>query len=435
MITGRLTDEQVGETITVNATVKADNALSPAGVNPYSLVGSVVSGGASVGGGSYPSNPLVIEGSIQPTAPAGMTFAPNADGTYVITSVLEGDDGALQKYWYRYDVGMTAILAEQNINAMVNLSVFEKQDFIAEIDAAVDAACAKINAATDLLTAQLASREGISAINAIVEEASRLNVTLGNNIHVITFDANGGTASYYSDLTGTDGRLAGFPDAIREGYIFGGWFMDRDGHGEITYGTTFNKNTTVYAYWTQEDIYVPYIDVPTDAWYFDDVMFTYYKGLMNGVSAYEFAPDKTLNRATLLTTLWRLSGSPKVANGITFTDLQEGTWYTDAMKWAIANGIIEGYGDNTCRPLNNITHEQACAILRRYASLNGRDVNAPSWAYNAPKYSTWAKDDALWAVNNGIYATFGSDVSDLTKTATRGEVAAYLQVICNLLGK
>ncbi len=395
-------------------------------------------------GGTYPADPLkkgtdknsltdivpVGNYDINVTAPADKTFAPNAAGNYILSDIIDAGD----VFFYNVNVGQTAMAAEGAVNELPNLSDARKAEIIEQINALADEILAEMGETNAVVTADLLLDKFIRAIRDITGAAETEDETVV--FATVRFDANGGACEYGYTTTDANGTISFLPTATREGYTFEGWFTAPEGGRQVTAGTAFDRSTTVYAHWlVQEDIYVPYIDVPTDAWYFDSVMFAYYKGLMNGVSTYEFAPNKTLNRATLLTTLWRLSGSPKVSGGNTFTDLQEGTWYTDAMKWAIANGIIEGYGNGQCRPLQDVTHQEVCAILRRYASLNGRNVNAPSWAYNAPKYSTWAKDDALWAVNNGVYATFGSDVSDLTKTATRGEVAAYLQVICELLGK
>ncbi len=176
----------------------------------------------------------------------------------------------------------------------------------------------------------------------------------------------------------------------------------------------------------------PFVDVADTDWYADDVAFVYEEGLMNGIGNGEFAPDMLLNRATVVTTLWRLSGSPVGEYTFTYDDLAEGEWYTDAMKWAISEEIIRGYGDGTCQPLTEITHEQAVAILHRYAAFCGvTDVaSEPAYGYLC---SAWAEDDVNWAEASGLFEGFGSNLSDLTAPATRAEIAAYLRRICALL--
>ncbi len=105
------------------------------------------------------------------------------------------------------------------------------------------------------------------------------------------------------------------------------------------------------------------------------------------------------------------------------------------MRWAIANGIILGYGDGTCRPLAEITHEQAVAILHRFVKYLDRDAGIPMVLSAQLDYSDWAEDDVLWALSAGLFNGFGSDISDLTQQANRAEVAAYLHRLCKMLEK
>jgi len=119
----------------------------------------------------------------------------------------------------------------------------------------------------------------------------------------------------------------------------------------------------------------PFGDVKPGDWFFDDVGFVYTSGLMIGTGTESplFSPDMPMSRAMLVTVLYRLAGSPD-ASGLpnAFTDVPEDSWYGSAVAWAAANGITSGVGGNRFAPDDNVTREQAAAILLRYARLIGK---------------------------------------------------------------
>ena len=78
----------------------------------------------------------------------------------------------------------------------------------------------------------------------------------------------------------------------------------------------------------------------------------------------------------LATILYRLAGEPAVSGDLPFTDVESGTWYTDAVLWAAQNGIVNGLGENTFAPMNTLTREQLVTMLYRYAEAKGYDVSA-----------------------------------------------------------
>ena len=133
----------------------------------------------------------------------------------------------------------------------------------------------------------------------------------------------------------------------------------------------------------------PFEDVSGTDWFVDSVIYIYEKGLMNGTSTSPmlFSPDMPLTRGMIVTVLFRLAGSPILsgtgspdgANGTSgansagnpFDDVNAGEWYTDAVIWAAANGIVNGYGDGNFGPEDNITRQDLAAILVRYAEFAG----------------------------------------------------------------
>ena len=110
-----------------------------------------------------------------------------------------------------------------------------------------------------------------------------------------------------------------------------------------------------------------FTDLSEDAWYAECVEWCVGKGLMNGLSDTRFAPEKGMNRAMAVTMLWRLEGCPYVNYYLTFTDLEEDAWYTEAVRWAASENIVNGYDEATFAPYELITREELATMFYRYA--------------------------------------------------------------------
>ena len=173
-----------------------------------------------------------------------------------------------------------------------------------------------------------------------------------------------------------------------------------------------------------------FTDVDSGAWYSDGVRFCVDNGLMSGVSDTEFAPSATLSRAMLAMILWRMAGSPTSSDEMPFSDVTAGMWYTDAVNWAAANGVVTGY-DGKFAPDDPVTREQIVTILYRYAKLGGMDVSVGEdtniLSYDdASDVSDWAISAMQWAVGSGVIG--GKTASTLAPkdTATRAEIAVIM---------
>lgn len=121
---------------------------------------------------------------------------------------------------------------------------------------------------------------------------------------------------------------------------------------------------------------MPFVDVRSADWFFEAVGYVYDKGLMDGTAAGVFSPGGTVTRAMLVTILWRLEAEPAVEHVMTFSDVPFGAWYTEAVRWAAANGIVDGCDSHTFRPEQAISREQFAAVLWRYVKSKGLDVSA-----------------------------------------------------------
>ncbi len=172
---------------------------------------------------------------------------------------------------------------------------------------------------------------------------------------------------------------------------------------------------------------VTFTDVPKDEWYVGAVEYAVQNGLMNGVGDGKFAPEGSMTRAMLVTVLWRYEGAPETGKN-PFTDVPNGQWYTDAVAWAAANGIVGGVGNNKFDPEGKITREQMATILYRYAEKKGIDTGKRGDLSAFPdggKVASWAKNAVQWAVAEKIIN--GSDGKLLPQgDATRAQVATIL---------
>ena len=173
---------------------------------------------------------------------------------------------------------------------------------------------------------------------------------------------------------------------------------------------------------------LPFTDVSDTKNYYDAVRYVYEKGLMNGVSEDRFAPDATLTRAMVVTTLYRIEKEPFVSRTGTFLDVQSGMWYTQAVEWAAENGIVLGYGSGRFGPQDPVTREQLAAILSRYAAFKGYACEkraALDGILDGTKASAYAQDAVRWALAYTILDTDGAYLRP-RENATRAEVAMAL---------
>ena len=181
---------------------------------------------------------------------------------------------------------------------------------------------------------------------------------------------------------------------------------------------------------------LPFTDIADNAWYADAVRYVYEHGLMAGTSATTFAPDVTTSRAMIATILWRMAGSPVVNYAMNYTDVAQGQWCSEAIRWATSEGIVGGYGNGLFGTNDPITREQLATMLWRYAQTEGYDVsvgeNTNILSYtDVADLSEYAISAMQWAVGAGIINGTG-DGSTLSPQgqATRAQAAVMLTRFC-----
>ena len=252
--------------------------------------------------------------------------------------------------------------------------------------------------------------------------------------YTLTFETNGGNAiSKVTKNKGTTIDLAQYAPT-KSGATFEGWYADKGLTKKIT-SVKLDANTTVYAKWTEAPVSgLPFGDVKSADWFYNDVKYVYEKGMMAGTAADVFAPNATTTRAMIVTILYRLEGSPAVTGTSAFVDVPAGQWYTDAVNWAAANQIVKGTSATTFAPNDSITREQMAAILYRYAQYKGYDVTKKadlSGYSDNSQVSAYAKDALAWAnaakLINGVTNTTLAPQGN----ATRAQVSAILHRFCD----
>lgn len=176
------------------------------------------------------------------------------------------------------------------------------------------------------------------------------------------------------------------------------------------------------------EVKLPFTDVSTSDWFYDDVAFVYENGLFSGTDSRSFSPNASMTRAMLVTVLYRLEGEPTVTGRSSFTDVRSGAYYEKAVIWAAANGIVTGTDSTSFSPDAKVTREQLAAILYRYAQYRKLDTDASAKLNSftdADSVSAYASEALGWAVSEGLIN--GASGKLMPKgDATRAQVAAIL---------
>ena len=173
----------------------------------------------------------------------------------------------------------------------------------------------------------------------------------------------------------------------------------------------------------------PFTDVSKDDWFYDDVMFVYENGLMEGISSTQFGPYETQTRGRMAEILWRMEGSPAPKAKNSFADVEDGARYADAIAWIAENDILSGYNKDSFGPGDPITWEQLAVMFYRYAQYKGYDISIKG-SQDELKDMDSTMDDAgkavLWAVSNGLIREEADVLSALQDPVSRAEIAAML---------
>ena len=352
--------------------------------------------------------------------------------TYTVAFDANGGDGNMDNQTFTYDVeqSLTANAFTRTGYTFAGWSDAPDGDILyADRDAVKNLAA--IDGAVVTLYAQWAAKTNPGGVPTYP-------VTVSADIE------NG--AVYVSTSRAPAGSMVTVTIAPDEGYeLYGLMITDRNGNevkpakvSDTRY--TFKMPTSGVEIWASfRELYtgpLPFTDVAENAWYAEAVRYVYKHGLMDGTSVNTFDPDATTSRAMIATILWRMAGSPVVGGDIGFSDVANGQWYSEAIRWAATEGIVDGYDNGKFGPNDPITREQFAAMLWRYAKSEGYDVsvgeNSNILSYtDAADVSEYAIPAIQWACGTGIINGTG-DGSTLSPqdAATRAQAAMMLMRFC-----
>ena len=170
----------------------------------------------------------------------------------------------------------------------------------------------------------------------------------------------------------------------------------------------------------------PFADVSEGSWYYEAVRFVQEQGLMNGYSDGRFGANDTLARAQLAQILFNKEGRPGADYLLNFSDVAGEAWYAEAVRWAASQGIVGGYGNGTFGPNNPITREQLAVMLWRYSGSPAATSKELHFNDEA-EISGFALEALRWAVENGILNGYGDGRLGPQGQATRAQVAQMLK--------
>ena len=175
---------------------------------------------------------------------------------------------------------------------------------------------------------------------------------------------------------------------------------------------------------------ITFTDVVKGSYYEEAVNWAVENKITNGVSETEFGPEQKTSRAQLVTFLWRLAGSPKAKKASSFSDVVSGSYYADAVAWAVENGITDGIGNNLFDPEADVDRSQVVTFLWRYK-------NSPK-AAGSKKFdditdvNAWYYEAVGWASEQGITDGVGNNKFNPSGDAVRAQAVTFLYRLSKL---
>ena len=209
----------------------------------------------------------------------------------------------------------------------------------------------------------------------------------------------------------------------REGFAFTGWYTDKELTKRVT-SLTLTNSTVVYAGWN------PFTDVGSGDWFYEDVLYVYNQGLMEGTGADTFSPDAAVTRGQAVTILWRMAGSPVVNFAMNFSDVTEDTWCAEAIRWAASEGIAKGFADGSFGQDVYVSREQLAAFLYREVQRQGGGFTG-MWYFplNYPdmeELGAFADEAMHWCVMTGVLQGTADGRLAPKATTDRAQLSAIL---------
>lgn len=199
------------------------------------------------------------------------------------------------------------------------------------------------------------------------------------------------------------------------------------GGGKYTFTMPTSKVEIKATFMEDNSVLNFFYDVPNDAYYYEAVKWAAENGITGGVGNSLFAPNQPCNRAQIVTFLWRAAGSPVVNYRMPFTDVDEGAYYAEAVRWAASTGIVTGLTEMTFGTDSVCTRAQAAAMIYRCAQAQGKGFTG-AWMFHLPftDVPEWAYESVAWCYMNGVTTGVSETAFAPGNDCTRAQIVTFL---------
>ena len=199
------------------------------------------------------------------------------------------------------------------------------------------------------------------------------------------------------------------------------------GNGKYTFTMPASKVEIKVTFMEDNSVLNFFYDVPNDAYYYEAVKWAAENGITGGIGSSLFAPNQPCTRAQIVTFLWRAAGSPVVNYLMPFTDVDEGAYYAEAVRWAASTGIVTGLTETTFGTDSVCTRAQAAAMLYRCAQAQGKGFTG-AWMFHLPftDVPEWAYESVAWCYMNGVTTGVNETAFAPGNDCTRAQIVTFL---------
>lgn len=198
-------------------------------------------------------------------------------------------------------------------------------------------------------------------------------------------------------------------------------------NGKYTFTMPTSKVEIKVTFMEDNSVLNFFYDVPNDAYYYEAVKWAAENGITGGVGNSLFAPNQPCTRAQIVTFLWRAAGSPVVNYLMPFTDVDEGAYYAEAVRWAASCGIVTGLTETTFGTNGVCTRAQAAAMIYRCAQAQGTGFTG-AWMFHLPftDVPEWAYESVAWCYMNGVTTGVSETSFAPDNDCTRAQIVTFL---------
>ena len=199
------------------------------------------------------------------------------------------------------------------------------------------------------------------------------------------------------------------------------------GGGKYTFTMPASKVEVKATFMEDNSVLNFFYDVPNDAYYYEAIKWAAENGVTGGIGNGLFGPNQPCTRAQIVTFLWRAAGSPVVNYRMPFTDVDEGAYYAEAVRWAASCGIVTGLTETTFGTNGVCTRAQAAAMIYRCAQAQGKGFTG-AWMFHLPftDVPEWSYESVAWCYMNGVTTGVNETAFAPGNDCTRAQIVTFL---------